>query len=360
MSSSSTTITVKPGPPIGQMVLRRTALLVAALSVLALLVWQGITAGGTPNPETARRDSVPAILDIAVLVFREGLECILVLSAVTAGLNRSGRLLYRPVASGVGTAIGATLVTWMIAVGIISDLTQSFPALSVQAGTGLLAIFVLLVVMNWFFHNVYWTGWISFHAKRKQELMGLERDPKSRKRLWLGMALLGFTSFYREGFEVVLFLQRYRLKLGGKPVLYGVLVGCALTIVVAVLTFLAHRRLPYRRMLVLTGILLGIVLLVMVGEEAQEMQLVGWLPTSEVGWLAKFARPWMGVWFSVYPTLETLAAQLIAGFLVLGCYFSATVRSKIKQSDQRQDRHVAQNPEASLGPSSAQRNIMRG
>lgn len=34
----------------------------------------------------------------------------------------------------------------------------------------------------------------------------------------------------------------------------------------------SHRHLPYRRMLVATGVLLGVVLLVMVGEEAQEMQ----------------------------------------------------------------------------------------
>ena len=33
--------------------------------------------------------------------------------------------------------------------------------LDMQAATGLLAIAVLLVIMNWFFHRVYWTGWIS-------------------------------------------------------------------------------------------------------------------------------------------------------------------------------------------------------
>jgi high-affinity iron transporter len=35
--------------------------------------------------------------------------------------------------------------------------------------------------------------------------------------------------------------------------------------------FLMHRRLPYKRMLVITGTMLGAVLLVMVGEQAQEM-----------------------------------------------------------------------------------------
>jgi high-affinity iron transporter len=60
--------------------------------------------------------------------------------------------------------------------------------------------------MNWFFHKVYWTGWISMHSRRKQQLM----KESSRAKLWLGLALLGFSSVYREGFEVVLFLQSYR------------------------------------------------------------------------------------------------------------------------------------------------------
>ena len=139
----------------------------------------------------------------------------------------------------------------------------------------------------------------------------------------VGFDLLGFTSLYREGFEVVLFLQSYRLKLGGRIVLYGVLLGLLLSGIVAVLTFLAHRRLPYRTMLVVTGIMLGVVLLVMVGEEAQEMQLAHWIPTTALPQLAVLIPPWMGLWFSVFPTVETLVAQAAAALLVIGSYFVA-------------------------------------
>jgi high-affinity iron transporter len=133
------------------------------------------------------------------------------------------------------------LLTWFVAVSIVNDLTKSINALYVQAGTGLLAIIVLLVVMNWFFHKVYWTGWISLHNKRKRGLLESAEDgAKSQKRLLLGMGLLGFTSFYREGVEVVLFLQSYRLKLGGEAVLYGVILGLVFTGAVAILTFMAH------------------------------------------------------------------------------------------------------------------------
>lgn len=199
-----------------------------------------------------------------------------------------------------------------------------------QAATGLLAIVVLLMVMNWFFHKLYWTGWISLHTRRKKEVLRSARDARTSKlSLWWGLGLLGFTSVYREGFEVVLFLQNYRMKLGETPVLRGVLIGLLLSGIVAILTFFAQHRLPYRKMLVATGVLLGGVLLVMVGEQAQEMQLARWLPTTEIPRLESVLQPWMGVWFGVFPTIETLGAQLIAALLILGSY--AVVRLQLTQ-----------------------------
>ena len=297
----------------------------AALLLVIVLMWQGIASSGDPNPTAHQTGSFAGILDIGVLVFREGLECVLVLSALTAGMAKSRDSSYRrPVAAGVAAGFLATLVTWFIAVGIVDDLTQNINALYVQAGTGLLAIIVLLVVMNWFFHKLYWTGWISFHNNRKRVLLKeAEKGTASEQRLLVGMALLGFTSFYREGVEVVLFLQSYRLKLGGEPVFYGVILGVLFTAVVAILNFLAHRKLPYRKMLVFTGAMLGAVLLVMVGEQAQEMQLAHWLPTTAIPFLADHIHAWMGLWFSVFPTVETLAAQALAAALVLGSYFMA-------------------------------------
>jgi high-affinity iron transporter len=295
-----------------------------ALLVIGILIWQGFVSAGNPNPLSRASGSPAQILDIGVLVFREGLECILVLSAITASMVKSEESYRRPVAAGAGAAFLATLVTWFIAVGMVDDLTRSINALYVQAATGLLAIFVLLVVMNWFFHKMYWTGWISLHNKRKHNLIkaGVEQNT-SRQRVLYGMALLGFTSFYREGVEVVLFLQSYRLKLGSEPVFYGVLLGLLFTSIVAALTFVAHRKLPYKKMPVLTCIMLGAVLMIMVGEEAQEMQLAHWLPTTQIPWLANIIPAWMGLWFSVFPTLQTLAAQAVAGVLVIGSYVVA-------------------------------------
>jgi high-affinity iron transporter len=298
-------------------------LIAGGLVVLSVLVWQGITAHGAPDPTVQNTNRISGIFDIGVLVFREGLECILVLSAIMANMVGDRESHRKPVVTGAGIAFIVTIVTWFVAVGIINDLNQSIPALDLQAATGLLAVVVLLVVMNWFFHKVYWGGWICFHNRRKRDLQtGAKNSQITKRSLLWGLGLLGFTSLYREGFEVVLFLQGYYLKMGWKPVLYGAVLGLIFSGLVGVLTFVAHRRLPYRKMLVLTGALLGVVLLVMVGEQAQEMQLAHWIPTTKIDLLGGIPD-WAGIWFSVYPTVETLVAQFLAALVVVGSYFLA-------------------------------------
>ena len=302
----------------------RIGIVVAALCVVAMLVWQGVTAHGAPDPTRPNTSPTVAFLDIGILVFREGLECILVLAAITASMTGAKRAHRRPVALGAGLAFIASLITWFIAVRIVGSLSDNMSALDLQAATGLLAVVVLLVIMNWFFHKIYWGGWIRAHNRRRKSLLENARAAEiSQSRLWFGLVLLGFTSLYREGFEVVLFLQSYHLRLGGAVVLKGALLGIVLTAMVAVLTFVLQQRLPYRKMLITTGILLGVVLLVMVGEQAQEMQLAQWISTTPIESLQPYLPPWMGLWFAVFPTVETLVAQFIAAVLVIGSYFAA-------------------------------------
>src|SRR5438105_29917 len=181
-------------------------IIAAATCVAAVIVWQGVTAHGAPNPTQPNTSPTVAFLDIGVLVFREGLECILVLAAITASMTGKRRAYRRPVAAGAGIAFVATLITWLIAVRIVNSLSDNIPALDLQAATGLVAVIVLLVI---------------------------------------------------------------------------------------------------------------------VGEQAREMQLAHWIPATEISFLKNYMPPWMGLWFAVFPTTETLIAQFTAALLVVGSYYAA-------------------------------------
>ena len=88
----------------------------------------GDSVHGAPDPTQPNTTPTVAFLDIGILVFREGLECILVLAAITASMTGAKSAHRRPVAVGAGVAFGATLITWMIAVRIVNSLSDNMRA----------------------------------------------------------------------------------------------------------------------------------------------------------------------------------------------------------------------------------------
>jgi len=70
-----------------------------------------------------------------------------------------------------------------------------------------------------------------------------------------------------------------------------------------------------------TGVMLSLVLVTMVGGTVHVLQTVGWVPIHPVGDLV--APYWASVWLGVYATWEGLVGQLIAGVIVVGSYYAA-------------------------------------
>lgn len=255
----------------------------------------------------------------ALIVFREGLEAVVILAALMASLVGSDRLYRRPMALGVLLAFVATAATWWVAQQVITSFSRYGERL--EAIVSLVAIAVLLLITNWFFHRVYWKEWMAgFHARKKTLLGGLAMGQV------VGFVLLGFSSVYREGFETVLFLQALVLESNLWLVLQGTLLGLAGVLVVGFMTFSLQSRLPYKRLLVGTGILIGAVLLMMVGNTVHALQIVGWLPLHPIRMVT--LPYWAGLWFGVYATWEGVSLQLMAAIFVIGSYFLAESRQK--------------------------------
>src|SRR3954467_4660333 len=287
----------------------------AALIVSGLVYLMATAKTGPVDPTEVRgpQSHATVVFNSAIIVFREGLEAILIFAAVTASMVGANSRHRRPVTLGAVAAFGAAVVTWFLVQALLGAASGLGPRL--EAITGFIAIVVLLIVLNWFVHKVYWSEWIGRHHPQRRRVLA-----KVGLSATLGLVLLGFTAVYREGFEVVLFLQTLELQAGAATVLEGVALGLAGTAVVGVLTFWLHHKLPYKKMLVLTGAMLGVVLVVMIGGTAATFQDLGWLPQHPL----PFALPqWLGAWFEVYPTYDTIGIQMLAALFVVGSYVLA-------------------------------------
>ncbi len=261
-----------------------------------------------------------------IIVFREGLEAILILASLLASLRTvEERKFRRPIVMGAALALVAAGVTWWLANQLLMSMMQLGERL--EAIVSLIAIAVLLLITNWFFHKVYWTGWMAnFHTQKRRLLAGTFAIAVSQS---VGLAILGFTSIYREGFESVLFLQSLVLEAGINVVLQGVAIGLIGVAVVGVITFTLQFKLPYKKMLVVTGVLIGFVLLMMVGNTVHVMQSVGWMSITPI--TGVYLPFWMGQWFGVFATWQGIGLQALAGAFVVGSYFWAEWLSQQKR-----------------------------
>lgn len=303
---------------------------VGLAAVLGAIYLMATAETGPVDPTELGRNvsSGTIIFNASMIVFREGLEAVLILAAITAGMRGEQAARRRPIALGAGVSLLAAVATWFAVVALL-DVASPLGA-RLEAITGFVAIVVILLIMNWFVHKLYWTGWIAKHNKQKREVLG-----RTGLGVTAGLVALGFTSVYREGFEVVLFLQNLRLQDGTPTVLAGVGIGFAATVVVGILTFALQQRLPYKKLLWATGILIGVVLVTMVGGTVLAFQDLGWLPSNAT----PFTVPtWTGAWFEVYSTWEGLAFQFLAAAFVIGSYGAA---ERMKRRQQRQQRERA-------------------
>ncbi len=309
-----------------------------------------VASSSNPDPTDVapgEQSLVTSVVNASVIVFREGLEAVLIFAAITASFLGSRQQYRRPVTYGVAAAFGATVLTWFGMTAVVGSLPFSEDVL--LAITGIAAVVILLLVMNWFFHKVYWTDHIKELNSRKRELVDASEESDQIK-FW-GFFALGFTAVYREGFEVVLFLQNLNIVAGTAAVMWGVLFGLAGTTIVGFLTFYAHHKLPYKRMLVLTGVLLGAVLVVMVGGSARTLQSLGVLSTTPT----PFGIPdWWARWFEVVPTWESIGMQALAAVFVVGSYYGAEWWAKEKRRRAKAEAaRIAPAPTPATAPAAA-------
>src|SRR4051794_23794481 len=100
----------------------RLAWWLAGLAAVAGLVYLMATASTGPVDPTevkAAQSHATVVFNSSMIVFREGLEAVLIFAAVTASFLGANKGRRRPVVAGAGVAFGAAVVTWFIAQALL-------------------------------------------------------------------------------------------------------------------------------------------------------------------------------------------------------------------------------------------------
>ena len=258
------------------------------------------------------------------IIAREGLEAIVILAALLAGLRGAENLLIRHgIVRGALLGVVASGLTFWLSQTIVRSLLRFGEKL--EAVISVLAVIILLMVTNWVFHKMYWVGW-------NARLRDLSRSAKSvRTPFWEIGALLGvgFLTVYREGFETTIFMQSLVLEGSAGSVLLGFVAGFLFLGTIGILIMAFGARLPYRKMLIVTGVLVVSIMVTFLGSAVRLFQTVSWLPVHP---LPHVSLPnWLGVWFGIYPSWEGLLIPPLALVYVAGAWLYSKMTAKSAQ-----------------------------
>ncbi|HVE16887.1 MAG TPA: FTR1 family protein, partial [Chthoniobacterales bacterium] len=235
---------------------------------------------------------------------------VVILAALLAGLrgveNARSR---RQVGLGAWAAIAVSAITFILARTVIQSLSRYGETL--EAVISILAVIILLIVTNWVFHKFYWTGWNA----RLRELKDKAATQRGQQWESLAMCGVGFLTIYREGFETTLFMQSLILEGGFTASLIGLFAGLAVIGMAGWAIFTWGMKLPYRKLLVWTGVLVVTILATFLGSTVRLFQTIGWMPIHPIRGLE--IPTWMGTWLGIYPSWEGLVIPLL-GFAYVG------------------------------------------
>ncbi|MDP9291751.1 MAG: hypothetical protein M3O82_05245, partial [Verrucomicrobiota bacterium] len=246
----------------------------------------------------------------ATVVAREGIEAVVILAALLAGLRGQENVRQRKwVINGVWTSLLFIAITFWVSRTVIKSLSGYGEKL--EAVVSILAVCVLLMVTNWIFHKVYWTKW---NANLRRLTRAVEQKSSVR---WecIGLIGVGFLTIYREGFETSLFLQSLILEGGMRAAGIGLAIGAAFIAAVGFAIWGIGARLPYRKLLVVTGLMVVTIFVTFLGSTVRLFQTVGWMPIHPITSL--HIPTWVGLWFGIYPSWEGLLIPP-AGLLYVG------------------------------------------
>jgi len=238
------------------------------------------------------------------ILFREGLESVLLI-AILLGSLASGRATgyRRPLGLGVLAAIGATVLTWLLAT-LVLDIAPVQREL-LEGVTAILAVVVLFLVSFWLVSQLEQRRRLEFTRARVASAIAAGSS--------LAFAGLGFTAVYREGFETVLFYQALAIFAEGLGlwVVLGAATAAVALGVVAYAVIVLGKKLPFKQLLVAGASLLLLLSVAFAGNAVRSLQEAAWISVTPIdgGWarLPIFLAELTGI----HPTREGILVQAV-------------------------------------------------
>ena len=243
------------------------------------------------------------------ILFREGMEAMLVVVALAAATRAGGRIgRSRDVYAGALAAIIASVILAWAVNHLITD----------DAGDTLEGVFQLFAAATLF----YVSSWMTSKGQSDRWMKFISHKLQSAERSTIPGIALGLTAFLavmREGAETIVFFQALTSGATEAAERHAVAAGIALAALALAASFVVIRRaadrIPLRIFFSATSIMLYALAIVFVGQGVASLQEASVVPAAFVNYVPTI--PMLGL----FPTVQSLCAQAVLLMLAAAAVF---------------------------------------
>lgn len=239
------------------------------------------------------------------ILFREGLEALLIVVAMIAFLRKAERPeVLRYVHMGWTVALFAGFLTWVAATYLVS-FSGASRELTEGAGS-LLAAIVLLSVGIWMHGKAQAGAWQLYIEEKLSHAL-------SQKSAWF-LFVLSFVVVYREVFETILFYMALWAEGSHGAVIAGAGAGAVALVAIGWVMLRWSRELSIGKFFSWSSLLMALLAVVLVGKGVKGLQEAGLIDVRTLNSAPSFDL------LGLFPTVQTVAGQglmilaLAAGF----------------------------------------------
>lgn len=253
--------------------------------------------------------------DAAMILIREGIEALLVISALLAFVKKSGRPKgNRWIWLGVLSGLLLSLVVAIIVKSVFSSGAFGNNNALINGWTGVIAAVMLLYMSYWLHSQSNIADWQKYIHTKSESALDTGR--------MVSLGVLSFLAVFREGTETVLFFIGMVNQISMKELVLGLAVGFGLLAALAYLIIRLGLKLPIRPFFMVSSVIVFYLCIKFTGMGIHGLQMAGIIPSTTAS-----SIPSIDI-FALYPSWQSALPQIALAVTALTVILWKRVKTK--------------------------------
>lgn len=269
------------------------------------------------NLNLATEKTSYTMFDAGTIVFREGLEALIIISALLALVSKGKQESARKWIF-VGGAFGilASLVAGLLFQFLLSKISAGISNQLIEGISGLIAVVFMLTVGLW------------LHKQSRQQEYGSKMKEKAKAAIAgggiLSLSLLSFFAVFREGAETVVFYIGMSSSITVKELITGFAGGIILLVIIGIFILKGSKFIPLKPFFTIASLCIYYLTFKFIGQSIHALQGIGYLPDHMSTIFPTIPK------LGIYPSLESIIPQLILLLFVIWLFVGTRIKNNNK------------------------------